>query len=82
MQLKEKIARIVFDARGSTEWTPEIGDKCGAAADAILAIPELRDALELLKAQRDMLFGGAGFVKIERVAPEEVYIKPPEPPQS
>jgi hypothetical protein len=72
MELREKIAREVFDARGSTEWTPEIGDKCAAAADRILAIPEIAAGQELLRAHGDMLAGGTSYVRVERVDPATV----------
>jgi hypothetical protein len=46
MDLRSRIARIVFDARGSTEWTQAIGDKCAAAADRILELPEIAVAMK------------------------------------
>lgn len=38
MDLRAEIARAVFNGRESTKWTPEIGERCGRVADAILSI--------------------------------------------
>jgi hypothetical protein len=45
MDLREQIAAIIYDAVGEVSNEPNLVDT-GAAADAILAIPEIRDALE------------------------------------
>jgi hypothetical protein len=71
VELREKIADIV-------EFAGEVSTASAtAAADAILSLPELKEALEWVAARRDMLYGGgAGFVRVERVPPEHVYIEP------
>jgi hypothetical protein len=69
MTLKEKIVAKVAGC----------GMNCDPSeiADRILEIPELKEALEWVAARRDMLYGGGtGFVRVERIPPDQVYMKP------
>lgn len=78
-EIREEIAREIAlfhdidpDDGRAPPWPAEL-------ADRILAIPRLQEALEWIAAQRDAHFLGTGFVKITRVDPADVYLKPPEP---
>jgi hypothetical protein len=74
MDLREKIANVLI------EMASEGYEEAYPLADAILDIPEIKEALDATKAWHDVMLLGTGFMKDgKRIDPAEVYIKPPEP---